>query len=137
MGCYDDRRQQVRNEAIKSYLRTHPLVKIDGENKYKTPQLIKEELIKEIQHELSFMDSFDIVLMMRHSHIQPKHLRDQLRDKTHGDIVAILLKLERMFKFKIMCSLNKKNIKKLDFSTKKPTKSIAGMVGGKMGSLHR
>merc|ERR1712130_995389 len=49
---------------------------------------------------------------------------DELKNKTHGDIVSILLKLERMFKFKIMCSLNKKDIKKLDFSQKKPTRAL-------------
>merc|ERR1712228_519469 len=89
---------------------------------------VKEEMINYIKHELKYHDSQKIVLSMRHKRINIKSLRDELRNKTHGDIVTILTKMERMFKFKIMCSLHKKgsnvHVKKLDFSTKKATKSL-------------
>merc|ERR1712019_80295 len=74
------------------------------------------------------MGSHRIVLSMRKRYINAKALKEELRNKTHGTIVDILIKLERMFKFKIMASLHKKgtdfNVKKLDFSTKKATKSL-------------
>merc|ERR1739842_92907 len=54
--------------------------------------------------------------------------KEELRNKTHGTIIDILSKLERMFKFKIMASMHKKgsdfHVNKLDFSTKKATKSL-------------
>ena len=148
---YDDWRIQIRDEALKAYLNAFPLQRVDdkknninnnnnsnnsnnnpeqktptNENEirytYSVPK--REEMIKFIKEELSYHPTFKFILAIRVQYIQVKQLRDELKNKIHGEIVQILLKLERMFKFKIMCGLNKKNIKKLDFSTKKPTKAM-------------
>eukprot|EP01083_Nonionella_stella_P263228 894403_1 len=139
---YNDWRCQIRDEALKTYLNAHPLKsneetkKTEGEPQPQeekkgedTPRILvatpsKVEMTRYIADELSYHDSTDLVLAMRTRIIDVKSLRDELKNKTHGDIVSILLKLERMFKFKTMCSLNKKNIKKLNFANKKPTKAM-------------
>jgi len=144
---YSEWRKQIRNEALKKYLLKHPLQKISEQTeqteqnqpsesdkqekedemhsvRYSVSLPEKNEMIKYIKEELSFHKTTKIVLSMKSQLINVKTLRDELKNKTHGDIVSILIKLERMFKFKIMCSLNKGNISKLDFSKFKPTKAM-------------
>merc|ERR1712106_1075441 len=68
-----------------------------------------------------------IVSAMRIEFINGKALRTELAKKTHGDIVELLNeKMERMFKFKTMCSAapNGGDHTKLDFTSYKRTNSF-------------
>jgi len=143
---FADWRCHIRDEALKAYLNAHPLQKVsEGEDngeedskmasaddathathsvEYDVQAPNRETLMSLIVEELKYHGTDKIVLAMRHQLINVKSLRDELKNKTHGDIVAILNKLERMFKFKILGSLHHGDVTKLDFSTKKATKAM-------------
>jgi len=141
-------RRQVLAEAAKAYLNKHPLSKIESEPKvdaqaapaadgapappatdvtevrYAVTMPPKEAMVLAIKEELAFHDTAKMVLAMRTRHINVKALRDELKHKTHGDIVSLLLKFEKMFKFKIMCELHGGDRSLLNLATMKNTKAM-------------
>merc|ERR1712083_972203 len=90
--------------------------------RYQLPKPIEGELLPLIIQELSFHSTSQLILAMRTMYINQKSLRTQLSRKTHGDIVELLVdKIERIAKYKIMCSVASYDLTKLDFTTYKGT----------------
>jgi len=145
---YYDWRQQIRDEAMKSYLKAHPLEQIpiprDPEQEEKAEFVAKEQemaprvrfaiperstiqhdLIQFIAEELKYHATPVLVSAMLTRYINPKSLKTQLQKMEHGSIVELLIeKFERMFKFKVMCSLTENDVTKLDLSTYANPKSF-------------
>merc|ERR1712204_21003 len=104
---------------MKSYLKTHPLQKMETEKTETTTPIDttaadptaatnadagvtygvtlpnREELVSLIKTELKYHGSHKLMLSIRRRLINAKALKDELRNKTHGTIVEILSKLER------------------------------------------
>jgi len=135
---HKDWRKQIRAEAVKTFLRRHPLQRADLETeekadsvpdpqsaRYEIPRPKEKELVAAIAEELSYHDTIRIVSAMHFLSIDHNALKDELRKKTHGNILELLVKMEKMMKFKAMCSTAAGGeLSSLDFSKNKVVKAM-------------